>query len=762
MRRILAAAVLSTISLAAPIAAPTVSALPPPAAPIHVLNAAEPCAQRSPDLAALGGGGFVATWMGGLENGAFGVGARLLDAEGVPLGGELDLSGDTEAVEQSRVAALADGGFAAAWSEFRPGAGPEYAILLRAFDGDGTPRGPAVPVASLAGWPLGLALAGDGLGRPAVAWSDGAAVRFRLFDADLTARSGIRTALAFDPGPGSGDLVGNASIAASAGGELLVVWEEGPNVIADPPLPWAFDRVRGRRFDPDGIARGPAFTIDAAVPGSRFTQSPAAAALAGGGWAVAWAWNPQPGSGPVGVYTRLLDDAGSAIGPAFLSADLALVATRDPDLAAIPDGGFALVWSGVSLPPPIIPPPFSDRSLVFLQRFDAAGTPLAGEAPAHPPTDRHHSTPAAAFGDGGRVVVVWRHHYPPPIILAPPCGEHATIEARAFDLGCVATAERLCLQGGRIAVEVLVDDPRLGPPRTASAKPLTDHTGTFWVFREENVEMAVKVLDGAGVNGFYWVFSGALSDLGYEIVVTDTLTGVDSRYENLPGVVASRADTRALPSPPAPPGNLTGPGRAAGTAPDALPGPADGAAGPVAAADGAVAAADGAVAAGGVPARALTGSGSQLPPPCAAGVLCLHGERFEVSIDWHDPRSGATGTATGVPLTDRSAYFWFFRPGNAEVVLKILDGRAVNGFFWVFFGGLTDLEYTVFVEDRFTELTWRYDNPPFTLTSHADTTALLEFPCPVCATGDGPASRIPEATRSPATGVSAMEAMGAE
>ena len=757
MRRIPAAAAPTAILTAvlATFAAPEATALPPIPSPVHVLNTAEPCSQRNPDVAALGGG-FVAAWTGTPENG-FGVRARLLDAEGAPVGGELVLSDEPQfGLDQARVAPIADGGFAVAWLEFEPGIAPgfpdEFSLLIRAFDAGGSPRSPEVLVTALTTTQsVRFALAADGHGRPAVAWSDGDAVRFRLFDADLTARTGIRTAVAFDPAPGSGDFVGQASIAAGADGELLVIWEEGPDVIADPPLPWAYDEVRGRRFDPDGTPRGPAFTIDASEPGSTFTQSPAATALAGGGWAVAWAWNPL--TGPVGVYSRVLDAAGSAVGPAFLTADLALVTALDPDLAPIPDGGFALVWSGLPLPPPITFPPL--RSVVLLQRFDAEGAPLAQETPVASPVDRHQSTPAAAFGGDGRLVVVWRHHLPIPPILPPPCFEQATIEARAFDLGCIEDGERLCLQGGRIAVEVVVDDPRIGAPRPASAEPLTDDTGTFWLFREENVELAVKVLDGAEVNGFYWFFSGALSDLGYEIVVTDLLTGEDRRYENLPGVVASRADTRALPSPPAPPGNLTGPGRAAGTAPDALPGPADGAAGPVAAADGAVAA-------GGVPARALTGSGSQLPPPCAAGVLCLHGERFEVSIDWHDPRSGATGTATGVPLTDRSAYFWFFRPGNAEVVLKILDGRAVNGFFWVFFGGLTDLEYTVFVEDRFTELTWRYDNPPFTLTSHADTTALLEFPCPVCATGDGPASRIPEATRSPATGVSAMEAMGAE
>jgi hypothetical protein len=741
LRRIPVAAPTAVLTavLAAAFAAPEATALPPFPSPIHVLNVAAPCSQRNPDLAALGGGGFVATWTGTLENG-FGVGGRLLDAEGTPVGGELVFSDEAQfGVDQARVAPISDGGFAVARMDFEPGTAPgfpnEFSILMRAFDADGGPRSPEVLVTALTTLQqVGFALATDGHGRPAVAWNDVGTVRFRLFDADLTARTGIRTAVAFDPSPGSGDLVGHASIAAGEDGELLVVWEEGPVIIADPLPPWTFERVRGRRFDPDGTARGPAFTIDEAIPGSRFTQSPAAAALAGGGWAVAWAWNPPPGSGPVGVYTRVLDAAGSPLGAAFLTADLALEAAFDPDLAAVPDGGFALAFSGDPLPPPIIPPPFFYGPVVLFQRFDAEGAPLGAEEPVDVPSDRDQSNPAVAFGGDGRLEVVWRRAYPSPIILPPPCSEQATIEARGFDLGCIEEGERLCLQGGRIAVEVLVDDPRVGEPRMARAEKLTDDSGTFWLFREENVEMAVKVLDGAGVNGFFWFFSGSLSDLGYEIVVTDTLTGEDRRYENLPGEVASRADTRALPSPPALPGSQTGPGRAAGTMPDTLPGAPGGAAGPVVTADEAGGA-------GGSPPRSLAGEGFPLPGCDDPGVLCLHDGRFAVSIEWHEPRTGASGVATGVPLSDRAAYFWFFRPANAEVVLKILDGSEVNGFFWVFFGALTDLEYRIEVVDLLNGCHWRYDNPPFTLTSHADTMAQNGQPLPCRRPGAGAATR---------------------
>lgn len=80
-------------------------------------------------------------------------------------------------------------------------------------------------------------------------------------------------------------------------------------------------------------------------------------------------------------------------------------------------------------------------------------------------------------------------------------------------------------------------------------------------------------------------------------------------------------------------------------------------------------------------------------------VLVLHEKRsdvrsFGVTVDWKTP-SGQTGQGIAVPLTNESGYFWFFDPGNAEVTIKILDGRPVNGRWWVFLASMTDVEHTV-------------------------------------------------------------------
>ena len=56
----------------------------------------------------------------------------------------------------------------------------------------------------------------------------------------------------------------------------------------------------------------------------------------------------------------------------------------------------------------------------------------------------------------------------------------------------------------------------------------------------------VKILDGTTVNGHFWVFYGALSDVEYTLRVTDTMTGAVRTYTNPPGSICGRADTTAF------------------------------------------------------------------------------------------------------------------------------------------------------------------------------------------------------------------------
>ena len=102
-----------------------------------------------------------------------------------------------------------------------------------------------------------------------------------------------------------------------------------------------------------------------------------------------------------------------------------------------------------------------------------------------------------------------------------------------------------------------------------------------------------------------------------------------------------------------------------------------------------------------------------LPPPCTADAttLCLQGDRFSVTMTWRTPR-GSAGLGRAIELTDDTGYFWFFQESNVEVVVKVLDA-CVERFrrFWVFAGGLTNVEATLVVIDTATGFQRTYANP---------------------------------------------------
>lgn len=150
-------------------------------------------------------------------------------------------------------------------------------------------------------------------------------------------------------------------------------------------------------------------------------------------------------------------------------------------------------------------------------------------------------------------------------------------------------------------------------------------------------------------------------------------------------------------------------------------------------------------------------------------TLCLFDARFLVRVDWQnfepnflrlpsDPDAGqgrAVPTPSSQPSTD-TGYFWFFDPDDVGVVVKVLDGRQINGSFWVFASGLTNVEYTVRVTDTETDREAAYRNEPgsvgvvfdadaFDAPSSSDVQSVATAPAAVwspLATGAPPRARV--------------------
>ncbi|MEM1207230.1 MAG: penicillin acylase family protein, partial [Acidobacteriota bacterium] len=101
------------------------------------------------------------------------------------------------------------------------------------------------------------------------------------------------------------------------------------------------------------------------------------------------------------------------------------------------------------------------------------------------------------------------------------------------------------------------------------------------------------------------------------------------------------------------------------------------------------------------------------PSACGSSetTLCFQGERFAATLAWRSPDRGA-GAGRVVPGgTDASGNFYFFTPDNWEMLVKVLDGCGVNGHYWVYASGASDVEWELEVEDLRTEARWSVSNP---------------------------------------------------
>lgn len=249
----------------------------------------------------------------------------------------------------------------------------------------------------------------------------------------------------------------------------------------------------------------------------------------------------------------------------------------------------------------------------------------------------------------------------------------------------------LCLDDGRFRVRTAWKAP-VAEVGDAGELPLTPDTGAFWFFDPDNVELIVKAIDGGGTNGHEWLFYGALSNVEYSLDVTDSRTGEARRYFNPAGRFASTGDILAFPSGIA----------AAELSSLASSGDQDA-----------------------VPQRAsATQANFGSSGSCGATPdrFCILEGRFAVEATWRDFH-GNTGTARAGTLTDDTGYFWFFNEANVEIVVKAIDGAAYNGQFWIYFGALSNVEYTIRVTDTVTDAVREYRNPLGRFASFGDIAA---------------------------------------
>lgn len=203
-----------------------------------------------------------------------------------------------------------------------------------------------------------------------------------------------------------------------------------------------------------------------------------------------------------------------------------------------------------------------------------------------------------------------------------------------------------------------------------NGKNLTDDSGGFWFFSPERTEVVVKVLDGRRINGRYWVFVGSLTDVEFDLELVDQVSGEKRRYHNNASSFASFGDTQAFPLGEAQP-------------------------------------------------TIETEEPTFFYPSTTQAVPV--GDHFEVEVSWQT--ADGQGAGMGSRLSGETAAFTFFSPENVELLVNVIDGRAINGRYWVFAASLSNVAYTLRVRDLQTGEIKEYQNPAGSFASFGDTSA---------------------------------------
>ncbi len=267
------------------------------------------------------------------------------------------------------------------------------------------------------------------------------------------------------------------------------------------------------------------------------------------------------------------------------------------------------------------------------------------------------------------------------LLTADVVNGNVEVEEGDDDL-CQPDADTLCLRGRRFSVELEWMDFE-GNAGSGRVVPLTSgESGLLWFFGPDNWEVLIKVLDGCSINDHLWVLGAAGTNVEYTLEVTDNVTGSVTTYFNPLGNTAGTiTDTEAFAS--------CSEGAASAFRQVRLDERTTG------------------------PEPLVFTSTVEPKGTCQSSStdLCLQDGRFLVEVEWRD-FLGFEGDARVVTVdSEQAGLFWFFSLTNWEMLVRVLDGCAINGRYWVFSGAATNVEYLLRVTDTESGLVKTYFNP---------------------------------------------------
>ena len=213
---------------------------------------------------------------------------------------------------------------------------------------------------------------------------DAYGVRGRIFDVTGSPLGGEFTVTA----AGTNNQ-GYARVGSNADGDFVVTWTDGGT------LPGGSYQIYARRFDSAGTPQGGNIAVNTYTTG---VQAFSTVALdSAGNFVVVWQSSGQDGS-DLGLFGQRFDNAGAKLGAEFQVNQQTTGAQRDVRVARRPSGEFLVVWRS---------PQDGNGGAVMARRYQANGTPVAGEFQVNTRVLGYQYQPDPAYFSDGSAVIVW-------------------------------------------------------------------------------------------------------------------------------------------------------------------------------------------------------------------------------------------------------------------------------------------------------------------------------------------------------------------
>lgn len=337
-------------------------------------------------IAADNSGRFVTVWEGAGTGDLNGIFARVFDADGNPLTGEILVNQNVAGIQdQAAVAMDADGDFVVTWTDHNQ---PVQTIMLRRFNIAGTAQSNETFVDPSQLFTLAnSSVAMDNAGNFVVVWQSNNQ-DFNSTDGIFAQRfnaAGVTQGAQFQVNSVAVGDQHSPDVIMENDSEFIIVFEG--NGAGDS------DGIFGRHYDASGVAIGVEFRANLTTAG---IQTGASIATDGANFTIAWSGN-GPGDTD-GVFVQRYNTSGP-IGPETL-INSTIVGVQTNATVAISDDGlvYTIAWNGNGP---------GDAAGVFFRQFNFLGFTIVGETRVNSTTSNDQSAPAIAFNDLNDFIVTW-------------------------------------------------------------------------------------------------------------------------------------------------------------------------------------------------------------------------------------------------------------------------------------------------------------------------------------------------------------------